>query len=324
MDEKSAFPYETDTTSEPNGFSIITPSVDSADTPEHQDRSEIEPDLDKEEGPDQFAIEEQMSESCDKNASSGQSIEGQVDSEPEKLIGVALTFEKGIDISHKEEIMSVITKAVELELALHSKLDVGRISTTTLEESTASELQPFNNDLDRFNLGAHVAPEQSPPEWPPEVCTWPIPESARPVKDKLETATSLKNDLTKARILDHLSQCARYSHPCACKKDNSAQADDTMKDIQSDNDGETPPIAELVGMAQAQVHHLLTSCKHGDKGAKIWGVSARLIQRIAHTFMNASVFLLCLVVSFYLYHTMSGKLYWGNASRQCLGIWVGK
>ncbi|KAM0718360.1 hypothetical protein Q7P37_005430 [Cladosporium fusiforme] len=334
MDTVSAFPHDTDTTSEPNGFSIITPSPSTKDGNASEERQKpstqsssgaghaddtmgsetIESPGSNNESEMKFKIIEQETGSAEGGPEERATF-GPIDPFEDLFTGLALNFEKLFERGHADELMGVVTAAVERELGLHPELDVGKFRIHTLQgfvpfddldAANGTEEDPFN-ELNGYN--EHQLPKMNK-------------------KKKASKSASLQDDLNRARILNNLMQCAKSPCPCMYAKKTSTESNDSLEATQTIDDG-PPPISDLVDLAQAHIHHKLVGCEHTftpKKEAPSKMISTRSVKRVAHMLMSVSVFLLCFVLLLRLYHTKDGGVEreLNNASRRFLGFLAGQ
>lgn len=180
MDSDSAFPHDTDTTSEPNGFSIITPSVSTGDddasvggeisSTGNTSRVENTHDSDAASNSDfighsecpgaipqvvhqqtGFTKEAQDAETksnSDKDATHYETIERQEDRKQEGLIGIALTFERELDASTADELIRIAKEITRNQVCHYAKFRFGEVSTTPLRSSWKTENESQKKDPD--------------------------------------------------------------------------------------------------------------------------------------------------------------------------------
>lgn len=346
MDTGSAFPHDTDTTSEPNGFSIITPSTatvnsdasvqnealsskncsltpaDEIKTSNNHSNSAVKKTLvHSEAGLDQ-EISSRASPIVGKDAPLRQSPEEKTHPEASQLGAVLLSFTKPLDDSSMGDVMDAITRVV----GPNNEVDFQFFPIATTEA-----LPMCKNDSHEHDSGFPVATADTQPKEAPLIDPFAdidftqladLHGDALPLpKRKKDTSASIRDDLTRARVLNVLGLCRRNIHPCVCPEKAPVESGRTTPSIM---DEEVLSVSDLVDLAQARTQHMLIGCNYSPaetqprESKRKYG--DRSVRRAALFVLSALIFMMCISLLFNFYRAMKEKRGSNSMLRRYIGI----
>lgn len=346
MDTESAFPHDTDTTSDPNGFSIITPSTapvgsdgsvqngdlsskncgltpaDDIKTSNNYSNSAVKKTLvNSEAGLDQEKPSP-TSPTFKKDTPLRQSPEEKTHLEASQLGAVLLKFTKPLNDSSMGDIMDAITRVVGPS---------NEVDFQFFPFATTEALPMGKNDSHDHDSGFPVATADTQPKEAPLIDPFAdidftqladLPGDAPPLsKRKKDTSASLRDDLTRARVLNVLGLCRRNIHPCVCPEEAPVDSGRTTPSIV---DEEVLPVSDLVDLAQARTQHMLIGCNYSPAETQPLDSKRkygdRSVRRAALFVLSALIFMMCISVLFNFYRAMKEKRGSNSMLRRYIGI----